>query len=127
MALSRAFVSAALLLLWLLRNSSRILPSARRDVVQVYRSPPTSSSNVSLALRLGSRCLDMTPLANNDGRCRAAEGRCDFGYEGCVTCAKPTAPGAALCAIEAVFVRAVARADGRDIAAATAGLGQSDS
>src|SRR5262249_22068837 len=121
MALSRAFVSAELLLLWFERKISWTLPSAERDAVQVYRSPPASSSNVSLALRLGRRCLQMMPLSNHDWRCRAAECRRNPVYEGRIACAEPAAPGAALCAIETMFVRAAARADDGERAAATAG------
>src|SRR5262245_59461424 len=55
MALSRAFVSAAELDLWLVKKISPIRPSGNRPTVQMYRNPPASSSNVSPRRRFGSR------------------------------------------------------------------------
>src|SRR5262249_2262206 len=58
---SRALVSAALLLLWLLRNSSAIEPSGNQPTVHVERRPATVSSKVSASRRLGKRWRVIRP------------------------------------------------------------------
>jgi hypothetical protein len=61
MALSRAFTSAAELVLWLLRKSSPTRPSEYLPIVAVYRSPAISSSKLSHAVRKADACGHVAP------------------------------------------------------------------